>query len=142
MNEVATTTGATVEGLGDDQRVFGAYGPGPARDVLSQLLHGTGYNVVMVGDQGQGTPREIVLSGRHSGTGTATSAPAAAADDDSDVEEQPAQPSRPAFGAGERSREDMQQRQQEMRQRMQDQQQQGQPPSNPPSGNPPGTPPS
>ena len=100
MDDVATATGATVEGLGSDQRVFGNYGPGPAREVLSQLLHGTGYNVVMVGDQGQGTPREIVLSGRHGGTATAAATSAAAGDEDSDVDEQPAQPARPAFGAG------------------------------------------
>lgn len=62
LNDVSTDTGAKVEGMGADQRIFGTYGPGPARDVLSQLLDGAGYNVLMVGDQGQGTPREIVLS--------------------------------------------------------------------------------
>jgi hypothetical protein len=62
LKEIATKTGATLEGLGADQRVFGAFGPGPARDVISQLLYGSGYNVLMVGDQGQGTPRRIVLS--------------------------------------------------------------------------------
>ena len=44
------------------QRIFGTYGPGPARDVLSQLLDGTNYDVLMVGDQGQGTPRQVVLT--------------------------------------------------------------------------------
>lgn len=65
LNQVATATGAKVEGFGSDERVFGDYGPGEARDVLSQLLHGTGYNVLLIGDQGQGTPREIVLSARN-----------------------------------------------------------------------------
>src|ERR1700758_760018 len=31
LDEVASTTGAKVEGLGPDERVFGEYGPGPAR---------------------------------------------------------------------------------------------------------------
>ena len=67
LDEVASTTGATVEGLGPDERVYGTYGPGPARDVLSQILHGSTYNVMMLGDQGEGTPREIILSQRTAG---------------------------------------------------------------------------
>ncbi len=66
LDEVSTATGTKVEGMGSDERVFGEYGPGDARDVLSQLLVGSGYNVLMIGDQGRGTPREIVLSARHS----------------------------------------------------------------------------
>ncbi len=62
LNDVATATGAKVSGITSDQRVFGSYGPGPARDVLSKLLDGSGYNVLMVGDMGQGAPRQIVLS--------------------------------------------------------------------------------
>jgi len=72
LNEVAAETGAKVEGLGSDERVFGEYGPGQARDVISQLLHGSSYNVLMIGDQGSGTPREIVLSNRHAGKNPAT----------------------------------------------------------------------
>ncbi len=64
LEDVSAATGARVEGLGADQRIFGAYGPGKARDVLSQLLDGTGYNVLMIGDQGDGTPRQIVLTAR------------------------------------------------------------------------------
>ena len=51
-----------VEGLSQDQRVFGSFGPGDPRDVLSQLLEGSGYNVLMLGGQGDGAPEEIVLS--------------------------------------------------------------------------------
>ena len=47
-----------------DQRIFGTYGPGPARDVISQLLDGSGYDVLLVGDRGEGTPRRIVLTAR------------------------------------------------------------------------------
>lgn len=67
LKDVSLKTGAKVEGMGADERVFGSYGPGPARDVLAQLLDGSGYNILMVGDQGAGTPRRIVLSGRPNG---------------------------------------------------------------------------
>ena len=67
LDEVATSTGATVEGIGPDERVFGDYGPGPARDVITQILHGSSYNVLMLGDRGEGTPRQIILSQRTAG---------------------------------------------------------------------------
>jgi hypothetical protein len=67
LNDISLKTGAKVEGMGADERVFGTYGPGPARDVLTALLDGSGYNILMVGDLGQGTPRRIVLSGRPTG---------------------------------------------------------------------------
>jgi hypothetical protein len=66
LNTVSTQTGAKVEGVSGDERVFGDYGPGPARDVLSQLLHGSDYNFLLLGDQGQGTPRQVILTARHS----------------------------------------------------------------------------
>ncbi len=62
LHQVAQETGSKVEGLSQDQRVFGSYGPGEPRDVLSQLLEGSGYNVLMLGGQGDGAPEEIVLS--------------------------------------------------------------------------------
>ncbi len=62
LKQVSTETGVKVAGMGADERVFGTYGPGPARDVLSRLLDGSAYNVLMIGDQGQGAPRRIVLS--------------------------------------------------------------------------------
>jgi hypothetical protein len=67
LKEVSLKTGAQVEGMGADERIFGIYGPGAARDVLSQLLDGSGYNVLMVGDKGEGAPLRVVLSGRPSG---------------------------------------------------------------------------
>lgn len=105
LQDVATMTGATLEGPEADQRVFGVYGPGKARDVLSQLLQGTSYNVIMIGDQGAGTPREIVLSAR-STTATAAAAknPVPASDDTDDTEaddQSQADPppyTRPGFG--------------------------------------------
>ncbi len=141
LMEVATLTGAKLEGFDADQRVFGAYGPGPARDVLSQLLLGSGYNVVMIGDQGQGTPRRIVLSPRHTVAATTAATPTPASDEDADTEEQPQLPQYPPrirpFTPGGRTPQQMQeiQREQQMeemrRQQGQPQQpQQPQPPQN------------
>ncbi len=91
MKDVCARTGAQLEGMGQDQRIFGVFGPGPARDVLAQLFDGSGYNVLMIGDEGQGTPRRIVLSARP--TGTAPSAgPGAPNDEETDAEPQPQQP--------------------------------------------------
>ena len=93
LKEVSTDTGAKVEGLGADERVFGAYGPGTALEVLSQLLHGSSYNVLMIGDQGAGTPRQIVLSARRTGNNPQqANAPAAAPEDQEPDEDIPDQP--------------------------------------------------
>ncbi len=97
LNDVSTATGAEVEGFTTDQRVFGVYGPGKARDILSQLLVGSGYNVMMIGDQGQGTPRQILLSIRHSGEThpAATGNQTRTADEETEAEE-PQLPQQPA----------------------------------------------
>lgn len=65
LDKVSTQTGSTIEGLTKDERVFGDFGPAPARDVLAQLLQGTGYNVLMVGGQGKEAPRQVILSARN-----------------------------------------------------------------------------
>lgn len=70
LTEVASRIGAKLDGVGADERVFGEYGPGPAKDVLAALLEGSPYNVMLIGDQGAGTPREIVLSARSTTGGT------------------------------------------------------------------------
>jgi len=70
LTDVATATGSTVEGVSKDERIFGSFGPAPARDVLAQLLQGSGYNILMVGDQGQGVPRQIILSTRNTNKNT------------------------------------------------------------------------
>jgi hypothetical protein len=98
LKDVSTDTGAKVEGLGTDphmtdQRIFGTYGPGPARDVLSQLLDGSGYNILMVGDRGQGTPRRIVLSAQGgSAQNTANNAPPSQSSDDTDADQSNPEP--------------------------------------------------
>lgn len=104
LKDVSTATGAKLEGFSSDERVFGAYGPGKARDVLSQLLEGSGYNLLMMGDLGQGAPRQIVLSSRNSGDTQASSKKSGTdADDDDtadDVEDQPQTPPAPLIRPG------------------------------------------
>jgi hypothetical protein len=97
LKQVATETGATLQGLARDQRVFGVYGPGPARDVISQLLDGTGYNVLLIGDQGQGTPRQIVLTPRTGSAQPSGNRSPDSGDEDSDAEQQIAQPEPPSL---------------------------------------------
>ena len=94
LKDVSVRTGATLEGLGRDQRIFGAYGPGAARDVLVQLLDGSGYNVLMIGDLGEGTPRRIVLSARPTGSAP-PSGPTTSNDEETETEPQPPQPEPP-----------------------------------------------
>jgi hypothetical protein len=98
LKEVSTVTGVKVEGMDADQRVFGTYGPGSARDVLFQLLDGSGYDVLIIGDQGQGTPRRIVLSLRSAGaqrTPNNTGAAPAQEDTEPDLQAQEPQPEPP-----------------------------------------------
>jgi len=143
LNEVSTLTGAHVDGFASDARVYGQYGPGPARDVLSQLLEGTGYNVIMIGDLGQGTPRQILLSARTAGSAQPAAHTTTSNDDDADVEEpvqaQPPpngiQPLRAPFNpAGMRPQfpPDMQQRQPGQQPQQGQPGQPGQPQQNPP----------
>jgi hypothetical protein len=63
LHQIAVDTGTQVEGLTEDQRVFGIYGPGPESDVLWKLLDGSGYNVLMIGGR-DAAPLKIVLSAR------------------------------------------------------------------------------
>ena len=126
LKDFSTASGAQIEGMGSDERVFGTYGPGQARDVLSQLLQGSSYNVIMIGDQGQGAPRQIVLSIRPTGDAqpAAANTSASSNEDDADVEEPPQQPQpppgvlRPGFpprGPMTANMQEQQQRQQQIR---------------------------
>ena len=64
LRQIGTTSGMAIEGLDQDARIFGTYGPGSPRDILSTLLDGAGYNVMMFGVTETGAPRELVLSAR------------------------------------------------------------------------------
>jgi hypothetical protein len=133
LKDVSTATGVKVEGLSSDERVFGTYGPGLARDVLSELLQGSGYNMIMVGDLGQGAPRRIMLSIRQAvvrqpAVRTGNTSPSSDAEDE-EPEEQPnpqEPPIRPGFqpGGPPRSPQQIMQEMQQRQQRMQEQQEQ------------------
>jgi len=115
LTNVASATGTSVDGLTKDERIFGTFGPAPARDVLSQLLQGTGYNILMVGDQGQGVPRQVILSARNNSKTTQGATRTTSADNDDDFvpevqydpplppqpqPQQPMMPLRPGFNPG------------------------------------------
>jgi hypothetical protein len=127
LHDVSTATGTTVDGFAADQRIFGSYGPGPPRDILVQILQGSGYNILMVGDQGQGTPRQILLSSRNAASSPSPNRPGANSDeDDADAEEPAPQPvlqpeqQRPngvPARTPQQIMQEMQQRQQQMGQR-------------------------
>jgi hypothetical protein len=72
----AAKSGMQVEGLGSDERVFGSFGPGTPRDVLADLLNGTAYNLVLLGDLSNGAPRELILTPTTRGGGAAPAATA------------------------------------------------------------------
>lgn len=64
LQQVLGATGIELQGLAQDQRIFGTYGPGPARDVLSKLLDDSGYNVLMMGGLDPDDPLQVVLTVR------------------------------------------------------------------------------
>lgn len=140
LQEVSTDTGVKIQGMNQDERVFGTYGPGPAREILSSLLEGSGYNMLMIGGQGDNPPQQIILSKSASGTPQPVNAGEAlrsnSSEEDNDTEEQPQEPEpnppmpiRSPFPNGMPPRTP-QQIQQEMimrQQQMEQQQQQNQP---------------
>ena len=101
LKAIATQTGATLEGSNTDERIFGVYGPGPARDVICQLLDGSGYNVLLVGELGQGTPRQIILTARTAASSQPgkVNSPSAAEGQDTEAGQEAQQPEPPPQGS-------------------------------------------
>jgi hypothetical protein len=139
LGQVTAASGMTVEGLGQDQRIFGSYGPGEPHEVLSALLHGSGYNMVMLGQTTAGAPRQLTLSPR--GAGVSNNGPGRPTQTNPDDEEDevqtqpvpeppppPANPQQqgPPTQSGVRTPQQMLQELQQMRQQQQQQQQQPQ----------------
>jgi hypothetical protein len=106
LHQVASSSGMKIEGLGGDERVFGNFGPGAPRDVLADLLAGTAYNQVLLGDLSNGAPRELILSPATRGGASAASPTPQAnanADDGNEaeaVETPPPPPQQPEPPAG------------------------------------------
>jgi hypothetical protein len=147
MHQLTAAGGMTVDGLNKDQRIFGTYGPGDPQEVISDLLDGSGYNVVMLGRTDAGTPKQVTLTLRVGGLSNSSGAmrPQPMNQQDDDADEEPQQqpiiapppenqiqqqaPQQP--GGGVRTPQQMLQELQQMRQQ-QMQQQQGQPQPTPP----------
>lgn len=82
LRDIGTATGMKVEGLSRDERIFGSYGPGAPRDVITALLDGAGYNVMMVGEIANGAPRQLILSQRNGSKTAPAAQPTKSADED------------------------------------------------------------
>ena len=93
LDQISKSTGMKVDGLSKDDRIFGSYGPGDPHEVLLSLLEGSGYNVVMVGDN-KGTPRQLSLSQRGASSGMAPASVASnnRQEDDDEIEQEPPPP--------------------------------------------------
>lgn len=139
LHQFAARSGMRLDGLNGDERVFGSFGPGAPRDVLADLLNGTAYNVVMVGDLSNGAPRELILSSTSRGGGAPipSAAPQSNPDEPSNDQENvdnsstssefpsitPAPPETPAPPPGVKTPQQLFEQLQRMRQGQQQQQQ-------------------
>jgi hypothetical protein len=145
LREFASRSGMRIEGLSSDERVFGTFGPGAPRDVLADLLNGTAYNVVLLGDLSNGAPRELILTPATRTGGAATPAPAPEVSPDEVSSEQegpdvvpppPPEVQQPATtpppAPGVRTPQQLFEQLQQMRQAQQQQQQQQQQVNSPP----------
>ena len=66
LRAVSQQTGITITGGVNDERVYGNYGPAAPADVLSQLLDGTGVNMMLVQPSGA-SPAQLILTQRNGG---------------------------------------------------------------------------
>ena len=112
LRAVRKQTGAEIEIPPATERVVTHLGPGPAREVISQLLNGSRFNYVLLG-----SPADDY---------TDDAADQAAAEAEQQ-QQQPSSPDQPAVKTPQQMLQEMQQRQLQLQQ-----QQQGQPPVPPP----------
>lgn len=75
LAKVSSETGLVVDGLSNDERIYGQYGPGSVSSTLTALLDGAGYNYVLVGSEGQGKMK-LLLTQRNGGASSVTPTPA------------------------------------------------------------------
>ena len=145
LHQLTKDSGMTVDGLGADQRIYGSYGPGDPQEVISSLLDGSGYNIVMLGRTETGTPKQLSLTprgARPASNGPSNRVQEAPQEDDTEEEvQQPPPPETPPAPQppqgnpqqnGVRTPQQMlqelqQMRQQQLQQQLQQQQQQQQP---------------
>lgn len=94
LRDIARETGMKITGGVTDERVFGKYGPAGASEVLTDLLDGTGSNMLLK-ETADKVPAELILSPRTGGP-TPPNPNAPGFDDDSSPSDAEAQP-RPAL---------------------------------------------
>lgn len=75
LMSIAGKAGMKISGLDTTSRVFGTYGPGQPRDVLTDLLSGSGYNFMMMGQTASGAPLELLLTAQTGGPFTPSPQP-------------------------------------------------------------------
>jgi hypothetical protein len=94
LQQVARTSGMSIEGLGKTTRVFGVYGPGNPRDVLTELLDGSGYNFVILGGGNGIAPAKLMLTEKPAGPPPPANASPADDEDtgDSDIDDADQEP--------------------------------------------------
>jgi len=66
LSAISQQVGIRITGGVTDERVFGNYGPEPPARVLSELLDGTGVNMMLVQASGS-SPTELILTQRNGG---------------------------------------------------------------------------
>ncbi len=64
LQQVSNISGMSIHGLDKGLHIFGVYGPGNARDVLTDLLTGSDYNFIIVGGADGAPPRALILTAR------------------------------------------------------------------------------
>lgn len=90
LQDVARSSGMTIDGSSEGKRVFGVYGPGTPREVLTDLLAGSGYNFMLLGGANGTVPTQLVLTAQGSAPPAkpgSSAAPAASDDADADYQE-------------------------------------------------------
>lgn len=63
LQTITAQTGMKIQGSPGNHRIFGVYGPGEPRQVLSELLSGFSFNYLLVGTASNGAPQRLILAG-------------------------------------------------------------------------------
>ncbi|QEE29579.1 hypothetical protein FTW19_17225 [Terriglobus albidus] len=76
LQDISRESGMAIQGKVRDARIFGNYGPGEPSAVLTELLAGQGYNILMIGGGREGAPRQLLLTDRSNGPALPSPQPA------------------------------------------------------------------
>ncbi|MHB8303143.1 MAG: hypothetical protein ACYDC6_09965 [Acidobacteriaceae bacterium] len=69
LGQISRRTGLEVEGLKQDERIYGQFGPDTVARTLTQLMDGSGYNYVLIAGTSD-TPGKLVLTPANDGSGS------------------------------------------------------------------------